>query len=173
VLIDQVPRLAGPYDVGCVYVGVNDTRWIRWNAADFERDARAIVAALAASCERVLVVAPPHDLGRPAAAPKPAEAGAVLHRVAAESGAVLCDLARFGGRRNVLPDVVHPTSAGELAIADAAAAALGVPRRPSEDAEPRDGALDHARFEAWRARLWAGDVVRRARERRRFRRLVG
>ena len=47
VLRDQVPRLAGPYDVGCVYVGVNDARSVRWDADGFERDVRAIVAALA------------------------------------------------------------------------------------------------------------------------------
>jgi lysophospholipase L1-like esterase len=165
VLTEQVPRLRGPYDLGCVYVGVNDARSAAWDAAAFERDTRAIVVALASACARVLVVAPPHDLGRPTAAPKPAQAGAALRTVAAEAGAVLCDLAEFGGRRNVLPDAVHPTSVGEVAIADAAAQALGAPRMPSTLADRPRGGL---RFELWWARLWARDVLRRARERRAF-----
>jgi lysophospholipase L1-like esterase len=173
VLAEQVPRLAGPYDVGCLYVGVNDTRAVGWEAAGFERDVRAIVAALEASCDRVVVVAPPHDLGRPRAAPKPAEAGAVLRRVAADAGVLVCALAQFGGRREVLPDAVHPTSAGELAIADEAARALGAERMPSALAEPLDGRLHRARFGAWWARLWVRDVVRRAWERWKFRRVVG
>ena len=166
VLARQVPRLAGTYDVGCLYIGVNDARSVRWDAAGFEDAARGIVEALTAACERVVVLAPPHDLGRPPAAPTPAEAGALLRRVAGGAGAVLCDLHDFGGRRHVLPDAVHPTSVGEVAIADAAARALGAPRLPSTLAQPLRGALPAVRFEAWWARLWVRDVIRRGRERR-------
>lgn len=173
MLAEQVPRLRGPYDVGCLYVGVNDTRGVGWDAAAFERDVRTIVERLAASCDRALVVAPPHDLGRPRAAPKPAEAGAVLRRVAADAGVLLCDLAELGGRPAMLPDAVHPTSAGELAIADAAARALGAPRMPSDLAEPLSGLRPRARFAGWWWRLWVKDVARRVWERWKFRRVVG
>ena len=31
VLAQQVPRLDGPYDVACLYVGVNDARSLEWD----------------------------------------------------------------------------------------------------------------------------------------------
>jgi lysophospholipase L1-like esterase len=46
VLREQVPRLRGRFDLGCLYVGVNDTRRLDWDAAAYERDLRAIVAAV-------------------------------------------------------------------------------------------------------------------------------
>lgn len=168
VVAGQVPRLRGSYDLGCLYIGVNDARSVRWDAVAFERDARTAIAALASACDRVLVVAPPHDLGRPSAAPKPAAAGAILRRLADEVGAVVCDLAGFGGPRHVLPDAVHPTSLGELAIADAAARALGAAHMPSSPVEVLAGPTHRARFGAWWARLWLRDVVRRVRERAAF-----
>ena len=68
----------------------------------------------------------PLDLGRPPAGAKVPMANAILRRPrgrgAARSSCVLDD---FGGARNVLPDAVHPTSAGMVEIADAA------PRAPS------------------------------------------
>src|SRR5690606_26114706 len=50
---EQVPRLRGPYDVGCLHIGTNDVRGPGWDAAAFERDVDTIAAALAACCERV------------------------------------------------------------------------------------------------------------------------
>jgi hypothetical protein len=44
VLRDLVPRLDGPYDVGCVYVGVNDTRALDWDPDRFAEDFDAILA---------------------------------------------------------------------------------------------------------------------------------
>src|ERR671932_691235 len=46
VLREQVPRLRGPYDVGCVYAGVNDVRVPAFDASAFERDLRTIAAAV-------------------------------------------------------------------------------------------------------------------------------
>ena len=86
----------------------------------------------------------------------------ILRRVAGEAGAVLCALDDFGDRHHVLPDAVHPTSVGELAIAAAAARALGA---PTPSADPPRGRL---RFELWWALLWLRDVVRRVRERRAY-----
>ncbi len=166
VLREQVPLLHGPYDLACLYVGVNDVRGTDWDPAAFARDVRAVLAAMSSAADRVLVLAPPHDLGRPPAAPKPAQAGGVLREEAARAGAALADLAAFGGRRDVLPDAVHPTSLGMLAIADAAARALGDDRLPSALALPLGGPRHRARFELWWGWLWLRDVVRRARERR-------
>jgi hypothetical protein len=105
----------------------------------------------------------PEDLGRPPAAPKPAIANAVVRRVAARHGAVLADLADFGGWTLVLPDVVHPTALGQLEIADRAALALGAGLRPSTLVADRR--RHDARYVPAHARALARDLVRRARER--------
>lgn len=159
VLAAQVPRLQGPYDLALLYVGVNDARGVGWDAAAYERDVRAILAALRGAAARVVVLTLPEDLGRPSAAPKPAAANAILHA----TGAELVDLRDFGGARHVLPDAVHPTSLGELEIADRVARAVGAPTLPSTTVDPPRGEL---RFAWWWARLWVRDLLRRERERR-------
>ena len=64
VLREQVPRLRGPYDVGCIYTGVNDVRALDFDADAYERDLRAIATAVAAASERVVLCTIPADLGR-------------------------------------------------------------------------------------------------------------
>jgi lysophospholipase L1-like esterase len=168
VVAGQLPRLRGPYDVATLYVGANDARRLDWDAARYAADVDTILAALAAAADRVLVLTIPHDLGRPRAAPKPAEAGRILRAAAGRTGAVVADLDGFGGRRLVLPDAVHPTSLGLLTIADVAARALDAPVLPSRLADPPvRGPVHAARYEAWWARLWLRDRARRARERAR------
>jgi lysophospholipase L1-like esterase len=165
VLRDFVPRLDGPYDVGCVYVGVNDARSLDWDAAAFERDAGAIVDAVAACSERLLVCTLPVDLGRPRAAPKPRAASAILRAAAARHDAAIADLDDLAGPPWVLPDGVHPTAVGQLEIADRAARALHAPRTPSSLAEVYDSRRAQARFGARWGVLLARDLGRRAIER--------
>jgi lysophospholipase L1-like esterase len=165
VLRDFVPRLDGPYDVGCVYVGVNDTRSLDWDADAFERDAGAIVDAVAACSERLLVCTIPTDLGRPRAAPKPRAASSILRAAAARRGATIVDLDDLAGPPWVLPDGVHPTAIGQLEIADRAARALSAPRAPSSLAEVYDSRRAQARFGARWSVLLARDLGRRAIER--------
>src|SRR5829696_1092932 len=81
VLREQVPRLRGPYDVGCVYAGVNDVRAPGFDDAAYERDLDAIAGAVAQASERLVLCTLPHDLGRPRAAPKPRAASEVVRRV--------------------------------------------------------------------------------------------
>jgi lysophospholipase L1-like esterase len=165
VVRDFVPRLAGPYDVGCVYVGVNDVRSVDWDAAAFERNADAIVAAVAASSERALVCTIPTDLGRPRAAPKPQQASAILRAVAGGHGAAVVELGDLAGPPWVLPDAVHPTALGQLEIADRAARVLDAPRLPSSLADVYDSRRAQARFHARWGTLLARDLGRRAIER--------
>jgi len=165
VLEVLVPRLAGPYDVGCLYVGVNDVRSSDWDSAAFERDVRAMLAALAACSGRRLVCTMPTDLGRPSCAPKPSAANAVLRAVARDCDAAVAALDDLAGRPWLLPDAVHPTALGQLEIADRAARALGAPRRPSAAIEVHDSRRAHARFTARWGVLLAGDLRRRAVER--------
>jgi lysophospholipase L1-like esterase len=162
---DQVPRLRGPYDVGCIYAGVNDVRVPRFDAAAYERDLRAIAQAVAAACDRVVLLTVPVDLGRPRAAPKPLAANAVVRRVAAEIGAAVVELEDLAGAPWLLPDAVHPTAVGQLEIADRAARVLGAPRRPSSTVEVHRSRRARARFGARHGVLLAGDLRRRIVER--------
>lgn len=158
VLRGQVPRLRGPYDLGALYVGVNDARSVGWDAAAYERDVAAILAALREASARVVVLSLPLDLGRPPAGSKPREANAILARLT-EPGE-LVGLGDLAGPRFLLPDAVHPTSAGMVEIARRAAAHLGAAAPGVEVPEP------DLRYRAWWWRLWVRDVLRRRRERR-------
>jgi lysophospholipase L1-like esterase len=177
VLRDQVPRLRGPYDLATLHVGANDARSLAFDAATFEDAVERVLAALGEAAERTLVLTVPLGLGRPRAGADAATASAILRRVAAAHGALACGLEDFRGPRVLLPDAVHPTSAGMVAIAERAADALAgagvvVARRPASlpHAQERTDPLARARFGAWWLRLLARDHARRAVQRRRYRR---
>ena len=169
VVAEQLPRLAAPYDVGCLYVGVNDARSTAWDPKRFEVNLRTALDRLGEACERTLLLTMPEDLGRPLAGGR-LEANVLIRRAGDEAGAVVAELADLSGRRLVLPDAVHPTALGQLEIAERAARALAdagvpVPRRPAELALVDDRRRSAARHAAGWARLWARDLVRRAVER--------
>jgi lysophospholipase L1-like esterase len=170
VLRDLAPRLRGPYDVACVYAGVNDARSLDWDAVAYERDLGALVAAATAAADRLLLCTLPADLGRPSCAPKSEQASAIVRAVAAEAGALVVPLDDFEGRRDVLPDVVHPTAWGQVEIAARAVLALRAdglaPRREVWTlAEPQLGArASFAAERRWLA-LLVQDLRRRTVER--------
>jgi lysophospholipase L1-like esterase len=125
VVGEQIPawraRVAtATYDVGCLYIGVNDVRGLTWDPAAYERDVRTALDFLRERCERVLLCTVPLDLGRPRAGAKVAEANAVVLRLAGEFGALVVDLRDFGARNLVMVDAVHPTAFGQIAIAERA-----------------------------------------------------
>ncbi len=120
VLRDQVPRLAGPYDLATLLIGANDARGAL-DAEAFGRDVNAIVAALRDAADRVLVLTIPEDLGRPRAGADVLTVNRVLRAL---EGVEICGLEDLGGFRMLLPDAVHPTSPGMVEIADRALAAL-------------------------------------------------
>jgi lysophospholipase L1-like esterase len=165
VLREQVPRLRGPYDVGCVYTGVNDVRALDFDPAAYERDLRAIATAVAAASARMVLCTIPADLGRPRAAPKPRAASSIVRRVASAAHALVVDLDDLAGAPWLLPDAVHPTAVGQLEIADRAARALGAPRLPSQTVEMHSSRRARGRFAARHGVLFAGDLRRRAGER--------
>jgi len=144
VVARQLPAVPGEarYDLGCLYVGVNDVRAFDFDAAAFAADHAAALAFLAERCERVLVVAMPADLGRPLAG-HVAEGRMIVERNARDAGALLLDLRDFGARNHLMPDHVHPTAFGQIAIAERALdllAANGLPPslRPSSLIAPDD-----------------------------------
>jgi lysophospholipase L1-like esterase len=108
------------YDVGCLYIGINDVRSFDWDPERFAEDYSAALQFLAARCDRVLAVMAPLDLGRPRAGAKVLELSAAIQQAAAEHGALVLDLSGFGARNHVMTDHVHPTAFGQIAIAERA-----------------------------------------------------
>lgn len=114
----------GPYDVGCVYIGVNDVRSLDWDPEAFERRFGGVLAFLGERCTRVLACTAPLDLGRPPAGAKVAQLNAIVRSAAADAGALVVALEDFGARNHVMVDRVHPTALGQVAIARRALAVL-------------------------------------------------
>jgi lysophospholipase L1-like esterase len=124
VLDIEIPRFLSTmdgtdagFDVGCLYIGVNDVRAVEWDEAYFEPRYRQALSFLTERCERTLTATIPLDLGRPRAGAKVEGANRLIERVAADLGALVMDLRSFKGRRLLMADQVHPTAFGQIAIA--------------------------------------------------------
>jgi lysophospholipase L1-like esterase len=114
---EQIPRLAGAYELGCVYIGVNDVRAPNWQAGAFERDLTRICDAIAEHARALLLATMPADLGRPKiSAAVTSAANDAIARVAASHDASLLDLRELRGWTLVLPDGVHLTARGEAYV---------------------------------------------------------
>ncbi len=124
------------YDLGCLYIGVNDVRALDWDAAAFAAAYPRALAYLTERCDRVLAATVPLDLGRPRAGAKVQECNAVIEREAASAGALILDLSGFGARNLVMVDHVHPTAFGQIVIAGQALSALAAAGMPTR-ADPR------------------------------------
>jgi lysophospholipase L1-like esterase len=131
VVREQIPRFrdqfAHPdarFDLGCLYIGVNDVRALDWDPALYGRDLGVALGFLRERCDRLLACTIPLDLGRPRAGAKVGQANLAIERTAAEHGALVLDLRGFGARNRVMPDAVHPTAFGQVAIAERALALL-------------------------------------------------
>jgi lysophospholipase L1-like esterase len=155
VVATQVPAVDGErYDLGCLYIGVNDVRALDWDAATFERLHRETLAFLKTRCDRLLTATVPLDLGRPRAGAKVEEANAAIEASAAGAGALVLDLRRFGGRSLVMADHVHPTAFGQIAIAEAALDLLATDGLP-----PRTRPTSLIHFETTRVGRLRGDLT--------------
>jgi lysophospholipase L1-like esterase len=142
------------YDLGCLYIGVNDVRSVDWDAAAFESGFRTALGFLSERCERVLTMTAPLDLGRPRAGTKVEDLNAVIVRVAAEVGTLVVDLRAWGARNLVMTDHVHPTAFGQIDIAERA---LDVLARDGVSVSVRPSSLIAYRTTWWQ-RL-RGDVT--------------
>jgi lysophospholipase L1-like esterase len=155
VLATQVPAVAGErYDLGCLYIGVNDVRALDWDRDAFERGHRTALSFLKDRCDRVLTATVPLDLGRPRAGTKVDEANAAIEASATTAGALVLDLRRFKGRSLVMADHVHPTAFGQIAIAEAA---LDLLARHGMKVRARPSRLIH--YETTRVGRLRGDLT--------------
>lgn len=162
----ELPRLRDGYEIGALYIGVNDVRSLDWDAEAYAGALELTLTALTASAARVVVCTVPVDLGRPRAGGKVGAANAIVRAAATRHGAAVAGLDDLHGWPLVLPDVVHPTAVGHLVIADRAAAAIEAPVRPSSLVEVRHSrrALLHCAVTR-RAPAVARDAGRRVVER--------
>jgi lysophospholipase L1-like esterase len=156
----QIPAFLGRsqpgarYEVGCVYIGVNDVRTVNWDPARFESAFRTALDFLSERCDRVLTMTAPLDLGRPRAGAKVQDLDATIERVADDVGALVVDLRAWGARNLVMTDHVHPTAFGQIDIAERA---LDVLARDGASVSVRPSALIAYRPTRWQ-RL-RGDVT--------------
>jgi lysophospholipase L1-like esterase len=126
------------YDLGALHIGANDVRALDWEPDAYAAHLATVVDHLAERCDRVVLLTIPLDLGRPRPDRSRIDfANAAIEREAARVGATLVDLRGFRGRRVLMPDHVHPTAFGQIAIAERvldALAAEGMPTlvRPSD-----------------------------------------
>jgi len=112
------------YDLGCLYIGVNDVRNPDFDVAAFARDYAAALEFLAGRCRRTLTMTAPLDLGRPRAGARVLELNTAIERAARERGVLVVDLRRLSSRDLVMADHIHPTALGQVAIAERALAVL-------------------------------------------------
>jgi lysophospholipase L1-like esterase len=106
------------YDLGALHIGVNDVRALDWDPEAFAVDLRTVLIYLAERCDRIVVLTIPLDLGRPRAGAKVEVANTTIEAAADEVGATIVDLRGFRGRGVLMPDHVHPTALGQIAIAE-------------------------------------------------------
>jgi lysophospholipase L1-like esterase len=163
VLTTQIPEFErdgrdrhGRFELGCLYIGVNDVRGLDWDASEFERDFTPALTHLAQRADRVVALTAPLDLGRPRAGAKVRELNAVIARATAiVANARAVDLSTFGARNHVMVDHVHPTAFGQIEIAERVLRAL----------EQHDGIRPHRTpsslivYETTRWRRLRGDVT--------------
>ncbi len=178
VVGEQIPifkraraRSDARYDLGCLYIGVNDVRALDFSLDEFDRCFRATLEFLSARCDRVLTVTIPLRLGVPTArADALAGANRVIETATAEAGALLLDLRHFRARNLLMADRVHPTAFGQIAIAERALAVLATDGL-SARIRPRSlisfditwwGRLRHDVTYVWRyvKEVWRGLVFR-------------
>jgi lysophospholipase L1-like esterase len=118
------------YDLGCLFVGVNDVRDPDFDPRAFEARFHDAVAFLGQHCDRTLTLTAPLALGVPRT---PEARVRALNDAIARAGALVVDLSDVRARNHVMADRVHPTAFGQIAIAERALQVLGdAPRvRPS------------------------------------------
>ena len=86
------------YEVGCLYIGVNDVRALDWDAGRFEERFELALGYLSQRCDRVLTATAPLDLGVPRVGAELLELNAAVERVAGRLGALVVDLRSFRAR---------------------------------------------------------------------------
>lgn len=131
-VLAQVEGL-GPerYDVACLSVGTNDVLF-SWDRDAYAERLGRILTVLGPRADRVVAATVTLSLGGfPGSGRELRHRVQELNAVIRASGAVVVPGDDVTGPRLLQADRVHPTSQGQLLLADRAAAALGVEPAPS------------------------------------------
>jgi lysophospholipase L1-like esterase len=135
-VLGQVEALGSErYDVACLSVGGNDALF-DWDPDRYAERLDRILAILRAHADRVVAATVTRSLGGFPGSGR--ELGRRVDEVNAAlrgSGVLLTSGEDLTGPRLLQADRIHPTAAGQLVLADRAAAALGVTPLPSELAD--------------------------------------
>jgi lysophospholipase L1-like esterase len=118
----RTARPGARYDVGCLYIGVNDVRDPGFDVQAFEPRFREAIGFLEERCDRVLGVTAPLWLGVPRT---PVARVRELNAVVERHAPTVVDLSDFRARNHVMADRVHPTAFGQIAMAERALKAVG------------------------------------------------
>lgn len=116
---------AATYDLGCLYIGINDVVRDDFDPDAFAADFAVGLDFLTTRCRRTLTMLAPLQLGRPRADGVVA-LNRAIEEVARERGALTTDLRDLHSRELIMPDRIHPTPAGQLELAERALATLAV-----------------------------------------------
>jgi len=118
VVAAQLPRLRGSYDLGCVYIGVNDVRTPGFQPERLREELEQIVEGVRARARLLLLVSPPRALGVPPAPPWAiASAASATAELARAHGAMLVSADGLTGAELLQPDAVHLTARGQAMLA--------------------------------------------------------
>jgi lysophospholipase L1-like esterase len=124
---DLLPPASARFRLGLVYCGTNDILKGR-DVADFRSDIAAVLERTAEVADAVVTLTQPLWLGRlPTIAPYGRRLqriyafGAAIRQEASKVGVHVAQAPELHGPRYIAGDRIHPTAAGQLAFADAAA----------------------------------------------------
>jgi hypothetical protein len=120
------------YELGCLYIGINDVRAPDWSPVAFTADFDASLRFLTSRCDRILTITAPLDLGRPRVGARVHELNAAIEARAREHGALIVDLRELRARNLVMADRVHLTAFGQIALAQRALAELALDGLPTQ-----------------------------------------
>lgn len=131
-------QIAGQHQIGMVFVGANDALAASWQPEVFRASHGELLRRVGEHAERVVTLTIPAHMGRFLGKRRTADlANVVIRENAAESDALVADLGDLSGSRYVWADQIHPTSWGQVEIADRVAATLGLGTLPGSLAADR------------------------------------
>lgn len=133
-------QIVGRHQIGIVFVGANDALAARWEPDVLRAAHGELLRRVGQHADRVVTSTVPAITGRFLGKCRTvARANEIIRKNAGDQGAVVVDLGDLAGTRYVWSDQIHPTSWGQVEIADRVAGTLGLSVRPSDLAADRMG----------------------------------